>query len=87
LATEGKGQQFRYVGKYPLYTEPDLDAWIEAQLSAPVQSTKAKPILSTKVQPPPDASRGQLKSLPPSKPTRIARHQASDEPDFTPDAA
>jgi hypothetical protein len=42
LATEGKGPQFRYVGKYPLYTEPDLDDWIEAQLSEPVRSTKSK---------------------------------------------
>jgi len=33
-ATAGTGPQFRY----PVYTEDDLDAWIEARLSAPVRS-------------------------------------------------
>jgi hypothetical protein len=45
---EGKGPQFRYVGKYLLYTELDLDDWIEAQLSAPVRLTRSK---STALQP------------------------------------
>jgi hypothetical protein len=43
LAVEGKGPQFRYVGKYPLYTESDPEDWIETQLSAPVRSTRSKP--------------------------------------------
>jgi len=37
-ATAGTGPQFRYSGRHPVYTEDDLDAWIEARLSAPVRS-------------------------------------------------
>ena len=42
LAVDGSGPQFRYVGKYPLYTEQDLDEWIEARLSAPARSTRLR---------------------------------------------
>jgi hypothetical protein len=42
LAVEGTGPQFRYAGKYPLYTEQDLDDWIEARLSAPARSTRLR---------------------------------------------
>jgi hypothetical protein len=27
----GSGPQFRYLGKHPVYTEADLDVWIEAR--------------------------------------------------------
>jgi hypothetical protein len=39
LAVNGTGPLFRYNGRYPVYTEQDLDAWIEARLSSPVRST------------------------------------------------
>jgi hypothetical protein len=37
-AVTGEGPQFRYSGRHPLYTEPDLDAWIESRLSQPITS-------------------------------------------------
>src|SRR5262245_17262908 len=30
----GTGPQFRYLGKHPVYTEADLDAWLEARRAA-----------------------------------------------------
>ena len=30
----GTGPQFRYLGLHPVYTEADLDAWIEARKAA-----------------------------------------------------
>ena len=43
LAMTGEGPQFRYWGRQTIYTEKDLDAWIEARLGSPVSSTKAAP--------------------------------------------
>ena len=38
LAVTGDGPEFQYEGKFPIYTEEALDAWIESRLSAPVRS-------------------------------------------------
>ena len=38
LAVTGDGPAFQYEGKFPIYTEEALDAWIESRLSAPVRS-------------------------------------------------
>lgn len=38
LAVTGDGPEFQYEGKFPIYTEEALDAWIESKLSAPVRS-------------------------------------------------
>lgn len=39
LAVVGGGPQFRKIGRYPMYTRADLDAWIEGRISAPRRST------------------------------------------------
>jgi len=39
LAMTGEGPQFRYWGRQTIYTEDDLDAWIEARLGSPVSAT------------------------------------------------
>ena len=41
LAVTGEGPQFRYWGRRPIYSEQDLDAWIESRLSPPVRSRRA----------------------------------------------
>jgi hypothetical protein len=38
LAVTGEGPEYQYAGRYPIYTEAALDAWIETRLSAPVRS-------------------------------------------------
>jgi len=42
LAVVGGGPQFRKIGRFPVYTRTDLDAWIQAKISAPRRSTSAK---------------------------------------------
>jgi hypothetical protein len=42
LAVVGGGPQFRKIGRFPVYTRTDLDAWIEAKISAPRRSTSAQ---------------------------------------------
>lgn len=39
LATTGGGPVYRRFGNRAVYTEADLDAWIEQKLSAPKRST------------------------------------------------
>jgi hypothetical protein len=39
LACLGGGPQFRKIGKYPVYSQADLDAWAASKMSAPVSST------------------------------------------------
>lgn len=39
LACVGGGPRFRKLGRLPVYTPADLDAWVESRLSAPVAST------------------------------------------------
>ncbi len=39
LAVYGGGPKFRKLGRYPVYTEADLDEWAESRLSQPVAST------------------------------------------------
>ena len=39
LAMTGDGPQFRYWGRRPIYTEDNLDKWIESRLGAPVRVT------------------------------------------------
>jgi hypothetical protein len=55
MAVTGEGPQFRYWGSRVVYTEDDLDAWIEARLSAPVRSRSelnAQPVNETSLGPP-----------------------------------
>lgn len=40
-ATRGGGPPFRKFGARALYTDADLDAWVESRLSAPRASTSA----------------------------------------------
>ena len=56
LATTGEGPPFRYWGRFTVYTEADLDAWVEskfrmsgpdvgpASLLVPVDHTKGQPL-------------------------------------------
>jgi len=39
LATRGGGPRFRKLGRFPVYTEGDLDDWARSRLSDPVSST------------------------------------------------
>ena len=39
LACMGGGPQFRRLGRFPVYTAADLDAWAMSKLSAPGAST------------------------------------------------
>jgi hypothetical protein len=39
LAQTGGGPVFRRLGKYPVYTREDLNAWAESRLSGPLRST------------------------------------------------
>ena len=39
LASVGGGPTFRKLGRFPVYTRDDLDAWAVSRLSAPVSST------------------------------------------------
>lgn len=39
LACIGGGPRFRKLGRFPLYTADDLEAWAQARMSRPVQST------------------------------------------------
>lgn len=39
LACVGGGPQFRKIGKYPLYSQDDLDAWASSKMTATVSST------------------------------------------------
>jgi hypothetical protein len=39
LASIGGGPRFRKMGRFPVYTRDDLDAWANARMSAPVSST------------------------------------------------
>src|SRR5262249_49886015 len=41
LAVTGEAPHFRYWGRLPIYSEQDLDAWIESRLSPPVRSRRA----------------------------------------------
>ncbi len=39
LAVTGGGPRFRKIGKWPVYTPEDLDAWAQSKISQPVSST------------------------------------------------
>ena len=39
LAVVGGGPVYRKAGRFPLYSPPDLDRWVESRLSAPRRST------------------------------------------------
>lgn len=39
LASVGGGPRFRKIGRFPVYTRDDLDAWAHARMSPPVSST------------------------------------------------
>ena len=39
LASRGGGPCFCLFGRIPIYSEEDLDAWVEARMGAPVRST------------------------------------------------
>lgn len=39
LACVGGGPRFRKLGRFPVYTAEDLEAWAESRLSDPVSST------------------------------------------------
>jgi hypothetical protein len=39
LAVTGGGPVFRKVGRFPLYTTEDLDAWAESRIGKPQRST------------------------------------------------
>lgn len=39
LACVGGGPRFQKLGRFPVYTESDLDAWAMSRMSKPVSST------------------------------------------------
>lgn len=39
LAVSGDGPPYRLLGRFPVYTRDELDAWAEGRLSRPVRST------------------------------------------------
>lgn len=39
LAVVGGGPRFCKIGKFPVYTAEDLDAWVQSKISKPVSST------------------------------------------------
>lgn len=39
MAVRGGGPRFRKLGRFPVYTPEDLDAWAQGRMSAPVSST------------------------------------------------
>lgn len=39
LASVGGGPMFRKIGRFPVYTKDDLDAWADRRMSPPVSST------------------------------------------------
>ena len=47
LAVIGGGPRFRKIGRFPVYTRGDLDAWIEGRITAPRHSTSAKSVPSS----------------------------------------
>ena len=44
LAVNGGGPVFHRAGKWPLYKEPDLDAWAKSKLSGPLTKTSDAPV-------------------------------------------
>jgi hypothetical protein len=42
LACVGGGPPMEYAGRFPLYTEPLLDAWAREKISPPVASTSQR---------------------------------------------
>jgi hypothetical protein len=64
LASDGSGAgpRFRYAGKYPLYTEEDLDDWINEWIGEPVRSTTGATV--------PSSAQSTLDA-----PSRAARHR------------
>ena len=43
LAVAGGGPLFRSAGRFPLYTEDDLDAWAKARIGAPKRAKSDVP--------------------------------------------
>lgn len=43
LAVAGEGPEFRYYNRFPVYEDPDLDAFVESRLSKKVHSTAGLP--------------------------------------------
>jgi hypothetical protein len=43
LAVAGGGPLFRCAGRFPLYTEDDLDVWAKARIGAPKRTTSDAP--------------------------------------------
>jgi hypothetical protein len=43
MAVKGSGPLFRHSGRFPLYTEHDLDDWAEGRLGEPRRSTSEVP--------------------------------------------
>lgn len=39
LAVVGGGPRFRLLGRFPVYTRDDLDAWMNSRLSGPATNT------------------------------------------------
>jgi hypothetical protein len=72
-ASAGTGPQFRYSGRHPVYTEDDLDAWVEARLSAPVRSPSEK--ASALFNALPDESEDEQQLSPLTRSTRPGRRK------------
>jgi hypothetical protein len=76
LAMTGEGPQFRYWGRRPIYTEDDLDVWIESRLSAPISSI---PGMRRRAAPGPTDELG-----PPTHTSRPRRRRPRKQPAGTP---
>src|SRR5262245_1230543 len=71
VAITGQGPLFRYWGRRPIYTEEDLDAWIESRLGTRIQKTSGNRARLAR-----QAVEAALASEPPlGPPTRKILHQ------------
>ena len=93
LAVTGDGPAFQYEGKFPIYTEEALDAWIESRLSAPVRSPSeavAAALLkeqSSESEQNPTAREAQHQAAAPTTPRRPGRPRQKELAQAEPDAA
>jgi hypothetical protein len=67
LAVTGEGPRFRYWGRDAIYTEDDLDGWIEERLSATMRALAAVGRQRRRGRPP--GSRRRQKNQPRQKPS------------------
>lgn len=75
LALTGEGPRFRYWGRRPVYTEDDLDDWIQQKLGQPVRTARR---LTEQPAPPPSVLSAPIRKVrPPPRRYRKRRKQTA----------